>query len=405
MKNAPLSTEAFQYELPDESIARFPVQPRSAARMLYVPAQGPVQDLHFTDLPGLMQPGDQLWHNNTRVLQARLMLQKPTGGRLELFLLEPAGVVVEASLGAREAVEWFAFVKGGKRWSQGMAAVTWEGPDAAVRTLRAERLAVAEGKWRVRLQWDFDATFGQVVEELGAVPLPPYLGREAVEGDAEDYQTIYAAVPGSVAAPTAGLHYDDALWAALKTRGVEPRPVTLHVGAGTFKPLGDGEVYDHAMHAERCILDRSALEALVDPNVRRFATGTTTLRTLESLFWAAVMWRAEGVQPSSVPQWVWRDCSDLPGQWGWSGVSDAVSWMLEKGCERFEFTTSIMIVPGYTVRSTDWLVTNFHMPKSTLLCLIGAFIGEHWRTVYGHALDAGYRFLSYGDGSVLELRR
>lgn len=397
-------TEDFHYDLPDAAIARHPVHPRSAARMLFVPASGEVADLHFTDLPDLMAEGDQLWHNNTRVLQARLMLQKPTGGRLELFLLEPANDVVEASLAARAEVEWFAFVRGGKRWRQGEAAVTWSTAAGEERTLRAERMGVEEGTWRVRLAWDFPASFAEVIDELGAVPLPPYLGRDAEETDVEDYQTIYAAIPGSVAAPTAGLHYDEALWDALQKRGVRPQPVTLHVGAGTFKPLGDGGLTDHAMHAERCLLDQAALEALAAPGVRRFGTGTTTLRTLESLFWYAVLWRESGEQPEHIPQWVWRDRAALPAEWGWKRLDDVARWMLGQGAGQIHFSTSIMIIPGYRIRSIDFLVTNFHMPKSTLLCLISAVVGADWRAIYAQALQSGYRFLSYGDGSLLEVR-
>lgn len=403
--NALPSTEDFHYDLPDAAIARHPVHPRSAARMLLVPASGDVADLHFTDLPDLMADGDQLWHNNTRVLQARLMLQKPTGGRLELFLLEPANEVVESSLAARGAVEWFAFVRGGKRWRHGEAAIAWQAADGEMRTLRAERQGVEQGTWRVRLTWDFPASFAEVIDELGAVPLPPYLGREAEAADVEDYQTIYAAIPGSVAAPTAGLHYDDALWMALQQRGVRPQPVTLHVGAGTFKPLGDGGLTDHDMHAERCLLDRAALEALAAPGVRRFGTGTTTLRTLESLFWYAVMWRETGEQPAHIPQWVWRDCAGLPLAWGWERLDDAARWMLDQGAGQIQFSTSIMIIPGYGIRSIDFLVTNFHMPKSTLLCLVSAVIGAEWKEIYAQALQSGYRFLSYGDGSLLEVRR
>lgn len=406
MNNYPSpDTSAFDYHLPDAAIARHPVHPRSAARMLVVPASGALSDLHFTDLPELMVEGDQLWHNNTRVLQARLMLQKPTGGRLELFLLEPAHEVVEEALAARNEAEWCAFVRGGKRWRQGEASVTWSGPSGQNRTLRAERMEVTDGTWRVKLSWDFEASFAEVIEELGAVPLPPYLGREAEESDVQDYQTIYAAIPGSVAAPTAGLHYDEALWETLKAKGVRPQPVTLHVGAGTFKPLGEGGVLDHAMHAERCLLDRSALEALAAKGVRRFGTGTTTLRTLESLFWYAVLWRQSGHRPVHIPQWVWRDCAAAPAAWGWDRLEAAAAWMLEQGVDSISFSTSIMVIPGYRIRSVDFLVTNFHMPKSTLLCLIGAVVGEEWTSVYAHALEAGYRFLSYGDGSVLEVRR
>lgn len=398
-----LVAEAFDYALPDAAIARHPVHPRSAARLLHVPAEGVPEHLHFTDLPSLLAPGDQLWHNNTRVLRARLMLLKPTGGRLELFLLEPAAGSMEQALASRGASEWKAMVRGGKRWKQGVAEVVWTGKGGEQR-LRAERLAVADGAWTVRLQWDGEQSFAEVIEELGAVPLPPYLGREAEDSDVENYQTIYAEIPGSVAAPTAGLHYDEALWSALHDRGVLPVAVTLHVGAGTFKPLGTGDLEAHAMHTERCVVGREALEALSVPGVRRWATGTTTLRTLESLFWVAVLYRRNGQLPLEVPQWVWKDDAEI-SEWGWTRLEDAARWLLEQGVEEVEFGTGIMIVPGYTIRSVDGLVTNFHLPKSTLLCLVSAVVGDRWRTLYDLALSEGYRFLSYGDGSLLEVKR
>lgn len=396
------TADDFDYALPDAAIARHPVHPRSAARLMFVPRDAEARHLRFVDLPGQMAPGDQLWHNNTRVLRARLMLEKPTGGRLELFLLEPAGCTMEQALAACGSGEWKAMVRGGKRWRQGVAEVTWAGGE---RWLRAERLAVEEGAWTVRLNWAEEVPFAAVIEELGAVPLPPYLGREEEASDAEDYQTIYAEVPGSVAAPTAGLHFDEDLWSALSARGVQPMSVTLHVGAGTFKPLGTGGLEAHVMHAERCLLTRQAVEALAVAGVRRWATGTTTLRTLESLFWYAVLWRSSGTAPDAVPQWVWKDCAGWVDEWGWSRLEDAAAWMLSQPFNALDFATGIMIVPGYQIRSIDALITNFHMPKSTLLCLISAVVGDRWRSLYEEALAAGYRFLSYGDGSVLEVHR
>lgn len=395
------SVDDFDYTLPDAAIARHPVHPRSAARMLFVPDGGEPRHLRFTDLPGLMAEGDQLWHNNTRVLRARLMLAKPTGGRLELFLLEPAGATMEEALAARGSGEWRVMVRGGKRWKDGWAEVTWSEGE---RRLRAERVSAGEEAWTVRLSWTGEASFAEVIEELGAVPLPPYLGRDAEDSDVEDYQTIYAEIPGSVAAPTAGLHYDESLWADLRGAGVDPWAVTLHVGAGTFKPLGQGGVEDHAMHAERCIVSREAVEALARRGVRRWGTGTTTLRTLESLFWYAVLWRQTGAPPNAVPQWVWKEDAVLE-EWGWDRLEDAARWLLERPFEGLDFATGIMIIPGYRIRSIDALVTNFHMPKSTLLCLVSAVVGDRWKALYEMALAEGYRFLSYGDGSVLEVHR
>ena len=359
----------------------------------------------FQALPELMNEGDQLWHNNTQVIRARLLLNKPTGGRLELFLLEPVGLTMEQALARREVVTWKALVRGGKRWKQGEAALEWTGTEGQINCIQAKRKSQEEGHAVLELSWNFDAPFAIVVEQLGAIPIPPYLGRDAEASDDRNYQTIYAEVPGSVAAPTAGLHYDESLWDAIHAKGVDSQAVTLHVGAGTFKPLGSGGLEEHAMHAEHCSISKTALESLAIPGMRKWATGTTTLRTLESLFWFAVVWRSTGTRPNEIPQWVWKDHAQWPSDWGWVGIDDAARWMLDQGVTEVQFATQIMVIPGYRIRSIDFLITNFHMPKSTLLCLVAASIGGRWKEVYQRALDSGYRFLSYGDGSVLEVKK
>lgn len=399
------AADDFDYSLPDEAIARHPVHPRSAARLLFMPANGKEQDLLFSDLPSLLEAGHQLWHNNTRVLHARLMLAKPTGGRLELFLLEPADSTMEEALASTVRVAWKVMVRGGKRWKQGEANVSWVDLDGQSKELKAKRLEAREGMNLVELSWNSGASFAELIDELGAVPLPPYLGRDAVATDADDYQTIYAEVPGSVAAPTAGLHYDAELWATLRDHGVVPQAVTLHVGAGTFKPLGHGSLNEHSMHSEQCMLSREALIALAHPQTKRWATGTTTLRTLESLFWYAVLFKEQGAPPDHVPQWVWKEKEHLKHAWGWNSIEAAATWLLDATDGGVQFSTSIMIIPGYAIQSVDALVTNFHMPKSSLLCLVAALMGKEWRAMYMGALKRGYRFLSYGDGSVLEVRR
>lgn len=404
-----VNSNDFQYALPEEAIAKHPVEPRRAARMLMVDRNGARTHHSFEDLPNLLKEGgaDGLWANDTKVLHARILALKSTGGQLEIFLLAPAIGAVETALSARDSVQWKAMVRNAKRWSDGKATAA-----GVHHELHISRLPDAEdGNRVVELTWRHaqgaQSTFAEVLEDLGKTPLPPYMRRPAEAQDREDYQTVFAMTPGSVAAPTAGLHYDDVLLAELQEHGLPLSKVTLHVGAGTFKPLSEGEVMSHDMHAERCLLTRQSLQSMAHQRVR-IATGTTTLRTMESLFWWALHWKVYGEWPKVLPQrspygelgkqaeamdWTDRDalCAILEhGPWG--------------GQEHLSFETQLMIVPGYRIRMVQGLVTNFHQPGSTLLCLVGAFIGmSAWREMYEEALQKGYRFLSYGDGCLLWL--
>lgn len=441
-----MNAEDFQYDLPEEAIATHPVSPRSAARLLiFRSADATPSDAHFTDLPSLLRDRkiDQLWVNNTRVIRARLLLRKPTGGRLELFLLEPVDRPMEQALLETQRIVMRCMVRGAKRWSSGTTSMDLPGEwNDLPGTWHLSARVVGEevGTRLVAFEWSFTETgggtgtgsetgtgtetgtgsgsgtgggptWGDLVEALGAMPLPPYMRRPEETLDEVEYQTVYARHPGSVAAPTAGLHFDHDLWSAIDSSGVSRHEVTLHVGAGTFVPLSEGGVEGHAMHAERCSVSREAISALARPGVRRCVTGTTSLRTLESLFWLAVKWQMEGDRPQLLGQWeAYRDLADHAVKLGWT-FPEAMQWLESRFSlsgtdleDALEFSTAIMMVPGYEVRSADALITNFHLPGSTLLCLVDAFIGSAWRDVYAHALENGYRFLSYGDGSYLEKR-
>lgn len=406
------STE-YDYHLPDSAIAIHPVEPRSNARLL-VRREGSVEThLRFRDLPGVLPPKTQLWVNNTRVIRARLLLQKPTGGRLEVFLLEPQGKSMEQALAATTSVVWKCMVKGGKRWTTGTAAL--EAEDAAGKwQLEAQRVGMDEGVRFVELKWSHrsattgeprEASFAELLEAMGKMPLPPYMRRSAEDQDAEDYQTVYAEVPGSVAAPTAGLHFDAALMAELSVQ-TSLHQVTLHVGAGTFKPLGEGDVTEHVMHGEHCTVAFEAICALAEEGIHRVATGTTSLRTLESLYWLAIKWRATGVRPEELSQWEWKhELASEAASLEWS-METAMQWCAQQlDGQDWHFRTSIMIMPPYALKSVHALITNFHLPNSTLLCLVAAAIGDEWKEVYARALDEQFRFLSYGDGSYLEWSR
>lgn len=404
-----VNSQDFQYGLPDSAIAKHPVTPRRAARMAVVDSQGQRSHHTFEALPDLLKAGgvDGLWANDTKVLHARILAKKATGGQLELFLLSPANSTVEEALAARGSVQWKAMVRNAKRWSDGTAVANGQSHELWVHELSK----AADGHRVLSLEWKsnhgLNSSFAEVLEDLGKTPLPPYMRRSAELQDKVDYQTVFAMVPGSVAAPTAGLHYDDVLLEDLNAAGLTLNRLTLHVGAGTFKPLSEGEVMAHDMHAERCVVNRSAIQRMASQKVR-VATGTTTLRTMESLFWWSLHWKVYGEWCSVLPQRCpYGDLATKAQELEWSdhkalhGILNHAPWN-EQGDVSFE--TQLMIVPGYRIRMVQALVTNFHQPGSTLLCLVAAVVGmSGWKSLYEEALDHGYRFLSYGDGSLLWL--
>ena len=400
----------YAYELPESAIAVHPAMPRSSARLLTW-RDGAVTSHHrFKDLPAILHANTQLWVNNTRVIRARLLLMKPTGGRLEVFLLEPHERSMEQALASTQCVVWKCMVKGAKRWTAGEAALQVE-DSRGKWEVTAKRVGMDEGVRYIELKWTHrsaatgdvqEVSFVELLEAMGKMPLPPYMRRPAEEQDAEDYQTVYAEVPGSVAAPTAGLHLDAQLMANLSA-STSIHHITLHVGAGTFKPLVEGDVRNHVMHGENCSVSFDAIQALAEDGVHRVATGTTSLRTLESLYWLAIKWKETGEQPFELNQWEWRnELGTKADRLGWS-METAMQWCANAlDGNDWSFRTSVMIIPPYRIRSVRGLITNFHLPNSTLLCLVASAIGEEWRSVYDRALAEEFRFLSYGDGSYLE---
>ena len=349
---------------------------------------------------------DGLWVNDTKVLMARILATKSTGGQLEVFLLSPFNQTTEACLASTEPVAWKAMVRNAKRWSDGRATARGVGHELTI----VQQENAPDGGRVVRLEWTSShgavSTFAEVLDDLGKTPLPPYMRRAAEEQDRTDYQTVFAMEPGSVAAPTAGLHYDQELLSSLTKQGLPLHRLTLHVSAGTFKPLSEGEVASHTMHAERCVVTRQALLDMAQQTIR-VATGTTTLRTMESLYWWALHWKVYGAWPDVLPQRSpYEELAKKDVELGWSD-QEALTAILDHGPwqgDVLSFETQLMIVPGYNIRMVKGLVTNFHQPGSTLLCLVAAFVGmEAWQSLYKECLAQGYRFLSYGDGSLLWL--
>ena len=350
---------------------------------------------------------DGLWVNETKVIQARLYLRKPTGGRIEIFLLEPAQGVAEVALSATHKSSWRCLVRGGRKWTSGTAAILSEGISLSAEPIDSTAGLIREdgGTFLLTFTWTGVTSFADVLEKLGRMPLPPYMQRDSDINDEVEYQTVFARLPGSVAAPTAGLHYDDHLLSNLNAQDLPLNKLTLHVGAGTFRPLTDGEISDHTMHAERCIITREILEELASTH-NRVATGTTTLRTLESLFWMAVVHKETGDFPEILGQWTpYNEDRSISKEAAFTSYEESIEYLLKHAPldSPWDFRTQIMIRPGYKIQSVIGLVTNFHQPGSTLLCLIAAFLGTPWKDVYDEALENNYRFLSYGDGCLFEL--
>lgn len=392
----------YDYPLPDERIAKYPLADRSSSKLLRYQA-GEIKEFTFRDLPRLLPEGAVLVRNNSKVIRARLLFHKDSGARIEIFCLDPASPTsYELSLGERHRCSWHCLIGNAKRFKEGTQLTRLlhrEGQGEV--TLTAER--GEEGV--IHFSWDNDAyTFGELLELMGILPIPPYLGRETEEQDLTTYQTVYAETEGSVAAPTAGLHFTPAVFEELRAQGTPVLDVTLHVGAGTFRPVKADHIGDHEMHAELISVRRSTLLALREHIGQIIAVGTTSVRTLESLYHLAIALRRQPDTPPTalhVEQWLpYKETADeeLTTE---EALDTLLSYLDAQGEDTLVFPTSIIIAPSYRYRVIRGMVTNFHQPHSTLLLLIAALIGDDWHRVYDWALTHDFRFLSYGDSSLL----
>ncbi|RYY39654.1 MAG: S-adenosylmethionine:tRNA ribosyltransferase-isomerase [Chitinophagaceae bacterium] len=393
-----LSLQDFDYTLPDDRIAAFPLPERDASRLL-VSESGKITDRSFRDLPSLLPEGATLVFNDTRVIEARIHFQKPTGGIIELFCLEPyQPSEMTTALQSEGPVRWRCLVGGASKWKDGQVLAKQLEVLGESCTLEARLLSKEPDDYIVELRWSGGFPFAEVLHVAGAIPLPPYIRRAAQHSDAERYQTVFARNEGSVAAPTAALHFTEHILQQLEAAGVRRVPVTLNVGAGTFKPVKSETISGHTMHAEHFSVTAATLRALIEagPIV---AVGTTSLRTLESLYWLGVKTATSGSLQTELSQW---EAYELDGQMNYRESITVVLRELQKSVmEEVHCRTALLIRPGYQFRSADALITNFHQPRSTLILLVAAFIGGNWRALYDHALEEGYRFLSYGDSSLL----
>ena len=385
----------YNYELPDERIAKFPLEKRDSSKLLtYI--SGSVETNVFSSLPEILPAHSCLVFNNTRVIQARLEFFKSTGSRIEIFCLEPQEPSsYELSLSSTQSCVWKCMVGNLKKW-KGEVLKKEVGTDNLI--LEAERLETNGNTSFIKFSWNNGVSFAEVLDLLGELPIPPYLNRKTQESDKTTYQTVYSKVKGSVAAPTAGLHFTPEVISALHTRGIKTMELTLHVGAGTFQPVKAEEIGGHAMHAEKIEVSREFIDNLIQNLGHIVAVGTTSVRTLESLYYLGVQLH-NGDTSLLVNQWEPYESEKVLSA---REALEAILNYMEKSQSNILYaTTQIMIVPGYKFNIVNVLITNFHQPKSTLLLLLAAFVGEKWRELYKYALENDYRFLSYGDSSVL----
>ena len=390
----------YDYPLPDERIAKFPLSQRDSSKLL-IYRQGEISERHFSDIGEELPEGSLLVFNNTKVVRARLVMHKPSGARVEVFCLEPHPPAdYEHAFSVKGECEWSCIVGNLKKWKEGAVEIPFEfeGEHYTLQAYIAER---GTREHIVRFEWTAPMTFGELLEYLGRIPIPPYLNRESEEIDNTRYQTVYSRFEGSVAAPTAGLHFTQPLIEGMREKGFDFAEVTLHVGAGTFLPVKDEDATKHAMHTEHFDITLATLLKLRANYGKIVAVGTTSVRTLESL--TALAWRIKSgraYDDGVVGQW---ELYDIPADFSGEEVLDIlILYMEQQGLERLRAATEIMITPlGYNYRIVRNIVTNFHQPKSTLLLLVSAYVGEDWHRIYDYALAHDFRFLSYGDSSLL----
>ena len=391
----------FDYPLPDERIAKFPLENRSDSKLL-IYRNGAIAERHFCDLAEELPAGSLLVFNNTKVIRARVIMHKASGARIEVFCLEPHQPAdYERAFAVKGECEWSCIVGNLKKWKEGFVQIDFDYEGVACQ-LRAEIKERGEREHIVRFEWGVDLTFGQLLEHLGRIPIPPYLNRESEEIDLTRYQTVYSKFEGSVAAPTAGLHFTEAMIGAMRDKGFSFDEVTLHVGAGTFLPVKSENAAAHPMHTEHFEVRLQTLENLLEHVGDVTAVGTTSVRTLESL--PVLAWRihqnGEPNEEQVIGQW---ESYDIPQDFsGRDVLQTLIGYMREKGLARLKASTQIMITPlGFRFRIVSRIVTNFHQPKSTLLLLVSAYLNGDWRRMYDYALANDFRFLSYGDSSLL----
>jgi S-adenosylmethionine:tRNA ribosyltransferase-isomerase len=401
-----LSIQNFTYDLPDERIAKHPLAERDSSKLL-IYKNGSIESSVYKNIDKHLPKDSLLVFNNTKVVEARLLFKKPTGAVIEIFCLEPAEQYkdITTAMLQKGKVQYKCLIGGASKWKHGMKLQKHiEANDEQI-LLEASIVDRLSDCFVVELSWQTnELSFAEILHHAGVIPLPPYLHRDTEDDDKERYQTIYAKQDGSVAAPTAGLHFTDTVFNKLAKKNIEREFVTLHVGAGTFKPVKSETMSEHEMHAEFIDVTADTIKRLIEYTDKAIvAVGTTSLRTIESLYWMGVKVQKKqdiSVEKISVTQWepYETEVLNLSTKEALAGL---LEWMNKQGLSRIITKTQILIAPGYKLKVAKGIVTNFHQPKSTLLLLIASIVGESWKKIYQYAMENDYRFLSYGDGCLL----
>ena len=408
----------YNYDLPDSRIAKFPVSPRDTSKLL-VYRHGEISDDIFYNLPKYLPQKSLMVFNNTKVIQARMHFRKETGALIEVFLMEPAAPTdYELMFQTRGECSWLCMVGNLKKWKEGSLVRTFDVAGSTINfkaTMRRDIIDAKSGgtNYWVDFAWDNpQVSFAEILDAVGELPIPPYLNRETQDSDKTTYQTVYSKIKGSGAAPTVGLHFTDKVLAAIDAAGVRREELTLHVGAGTFKPVKSEEIDGHTMHTEYVCVRRDTLQTLLDYDCCAIAVGTTSVRTLESLYYMGVKLEANpdaAEEDLHVCQWEPYEKADgtpvdgnlIDGITPQKAISNIIAWLDKNNLKTLHSSTQIIIAPGFEYKIVKVLVTNFHQPQSTLLLLVSAFLKGDWRNVYDYALSHDFRFLSYGDSSIL----
>ena len=394
----------YNYNLPDERIAKFPIARRDHSKLL-VYKHGVVSDDLFYNLPDYLPEGALMVFNNTKVIQARMHFRKETGALIEVFLLEPADPTdYELMFQLTSHCSWLCMIGNLKKWKEGTLKRDFTIKGEHLTLTATRRQMVGNSHW-VDLEWNNpNITFAEILEEVGELPIPPYLNRETQESDKTTYQTVYSKIKGSVAAPTAGLHFTKEVLQAIDRKGIEREEVTLHVGAGTFKPVKSEEIEGHEMHTEYICVRRETIEKLIAHQAKAIAVGTTSVRTLESLYYmGSRLAKNPDLSESELHIDQWEPYEERAGEEisPVEALQHLLNWLDRHHLPALHSSTQIIIAPGYEYKIVKMLVTNFHQPQSTLLLLVSAFVKGDWLKIYDYALAHDFRFLSYGDSSLL----
>lgn len=395
-----IAIEEYDYALPNERIAKFPLANRDESKLL-VYKNNSFEETIFNRLPDYLNNDTLLVFNNTKVIHARLFFRKETGSLIEIFCLEPYNMAISSAFEQRNHCTWLCFVGNNKKWKNGTLSRTITIANKSV-TLSVDRKQAVSNAWVVDFEWnDSELSFAHVIEHFGVIPLPPYLNREAVDSDKQRYQTVYAKHEGSVAAPTAGLHFSDYVFDSLEKKGIVKEFVTLHVGAGTFKPVDSATIGEHEMHIEKIeVTKQNIIRLLQYVSKTIIPVGTTSVRTLESVYWFGVKLGIDAtIEQMHISQWEPYELVDyaLSAE---ESLHNVLDFMDRNAINTLYGDTQLMIAPGYKYHLVKGIVTNFHQPKSTLLLLVSALIGDKWKEGYTYALQHDFRFLSYGDSCL-----